>query len=96
MENLPIHALLIGADYSAVPDIFREMFDVRAFGVYTVSFVAAYRIAVNPMARDELDYLLEAKGVDNADSRYGKGYLRRNQRLSNQVKRKKTGLNDII
>lgn len=37
---------------------------VLEFAEACVAYFLAYRIGLNPMAKDELDYLLEAKGID--------------------------------
>jgi hypothetical protein len=44
------------------------------------AYILAFRIAKNPMKKDELDYLLEAKGVSPEVSKYPKEYFKKKRR----------------
>ena len=55
--------------------IFREI--LWGIVAAVVSFAIGYRIGKNPMKKDELDYLLEAKGIDSENEKYSKRYFKR-------------------
>lgn len=82
---------IVGRDPSTAPGLEEEEKEffriannfgmlVQDFATAAVAFVIAYRIGKNPMKKDELDYLLEAKLRTDDDEKYAKNYFKRKRR----------------
>ncbi|MBW8887074.1 MAG: hypothetical protein JF616_04870 [Fibrobacteres bacterium] len=55
--------ILFVVDYGQLFGIYLNDFDVHDIIFYAIAFSSAFKIALNPMSKDELDYVLEAKGI---------------------------------
>ena len=55
--------ILFVVDYGRLFGFYLQEFDVHDIIFYAIAFSSAFKIALNPMKKDELDYVLEAKGI---------------------------------
>jgi len=53
---------------------------LKEIGTAIFAYAIAYRIGKNPMKKDELDYLLEAKGISSEDQKYSQKYFKNKKR----------------
>lgn len=62
-EGFSLAKILFVVDYAALFKLYLREFDLHDIIFYAIAFSSAFKIALNPMRKDELDYLLEAKGI---------------------------------
>lgn len=64
--GLSLFTILFKVDYGVLFSAYLSEFDVRDILFYAIAFSSAYKIALNPAKKDELDYVLEAKAAEKA------------------------------
>ncbi len=62
--RIPFSQILLMADYGEIAAIYFQSFEVIDVVFYAIAFATAFKISMNPLGRDELDYVLASKGID--------------------------------
>lgn len=63
-EKIPFTQILFMVDYGEIAKIYFQAFEVIDIVFYAIAFATAFKISLNPLKRDELDYVLASKGID--------------------------------
>jgi hypothetical protein len=67
-------------NYNIVASAYFSEFDFHDLLFYGIAFISAYKIALNPFKKDELDLLLEEKGFKKENAKYGDDYFKNKKR----------------
>jgi hypothetical protein len=76
-NNISFVDILFMVDYGEVVKIYFEEFDMHDIAFYGIAFGSAFKISMNPHGKDELDYLLEAKGINLNEGAIDKNHFKK-------------------